>query len=569
MASPASRRCASAAVRALSAALLAVVGCRIQEGVDTARVGGSGGSAVQIVGAQYFVSAAGGGDETFEVFLHNRSGAVVQLGRVFLDGRELPVPADGSSVEALRRFDFGFGGSRAAKSLRNRKDDDVRWFQFYPSTALPPGGHCSLQVNFRGRTRPRSIGVEADGGIVAAEAPRDASPGRAVQFMGFDSALAHAYVLLSPGRPPASVSAFGVPARMRVLETDHGCAPCAVVVDLPRRPAPGEAVLLEFLFHGGAVRRALVRPMPGVVCEATSHLDDDSPLPDDARKRFCFDGSMSVWRIPVDPLCDDVRAKERGFSAAMCLARRRGRAEKEPWRLCGVDFCTALYCPEVWNIYAPMADAVFSKPYRLHWGRNASSFVEEEDAQIADTVRICAPRPVIWVPDRFRRGRALAGDEFSLLAWTALMRGARGVRCHHWKNSAEDPFSGDSGLAEAVAKFTADFRRLRPLVEKLIPVRSSEDRTSHVRTLEGWCGDSGMMLLVRRDAHGADAGAAAEVRCRLPKWLAFGSAVDPLSGKGVDCVVSGRDLSMRLSGAEPFRLVWIPNEIAVDGGQGG
>ena len=188
-------------------------------------------------------------------------------------------------------------------------------------------------------------------------------------------------------------------------------------------------------------------------------------------------------------------------------------------------------------------------------------------------VRSASPRPVAWVPDRFRRAAELDGREFVLLAWCALLRGVRAVRCHHWKNDPLRPFDGNPGLEDAWVRFNRDFRRLRPRLERLIPARGWSDRNARIAVLEGWCAADGVLLLVRNLDY--DNGLMSLARPRAhpfvstrregvtfgftaPKWLMPGTAVDALDGSPVASTFAGGLVSVRLEELCDFRLVWIP-----------
>ena len=127
---------------------------------------------VSVAAARYFPTDDGKGDETYEVVLRNGTAAPVELSAALLDGRELK-SADVAAAAALKSFSFDVGGRSAAqRRVRNPSDPDVRWWQFYPSPTIPPGGFASFMVNFIGSTKPHSLELRtADGTAICHKIP--------------------------------------------------------------------------------------------------------------------------------------------------------------------------------------------------------------------------------------------------------------------------------------------------------------------------------------------------------------------------------------------------------------
>ncbi len=560
-------------------ALTPLVGCRSHVSPPRGRAAGS--TPVSVVSAHYFNTGDGECDETYEVVLRNDGDKPVSLCSALLDGRELKSPGP-AAVAALKTFSFDVGRRSAAQGrVRNPSDPDVRWWQFYPSPTIPPRGYASFMANFIGLTKPHSLDVRiADGEAVRHQILRRAPGCRSITYLGFAGDGRMALVRHSNGGPPCCASVNGeAVADARMLSPSNAGLPGGVVIPLARPVKKGDPVFVELSFPDGSRASAFVRAMPGVYSVAPFGNHDDEPLPADVRRRFGFDDVLAVHRLPHDVACDDTRTKEHGASAAACLASRKAYFSAHPDELSGVDFCTGLYTG-VWSIYAPMADAVFSKPYRLHWGQVPARFMEEEDAMVGAVVGRVAPRPVAWVPERFRRMVELEGREFEQLAWCALLRGVRIVRCHHWKNDLSRPFDGNPGLEEAWIRFNAGFRRMRPRLERLIPARSWTDRGARLAVLEGWCADDGVLLLVRnldydngltmlsRPRAHAFAPARREAvsfEYAPPKWLRPCAAVDALDGSPVVSTPSLGRLSLRIDGLGDFRLVWMPTRPRSDG----
>ena len=311
--------------------------------------------------------------------------------------------------------------------------------------------------------------------------------------------------------------------------------------------------------------------MLGACTVAPNGKSDSEPLDENVRNHYGFDPTLRLYRIPYDVACSDKKSGIRGMNAQSVVAARIKRYASVPDGLSGVDFCTGLY-PEVWNIYSQIGDVVISKPYKLHWGVTPQRFIDEEDAFISDVVANVAPRPVIWVPERFRWARELDGKEFETLAWCAFMRGVRGMRVHHWFNSRTEPFAGNQGLADAMRKFNSDFNRLRPVLERSIPMRCHERRDKRIMIYESWCGDEGVLLLVRNLRYdvGLDVKTKGRMRpysvkplsrCRfklpMPKWFNPVRAADPLSGEEIFFKMQSGTCELFFENLQSYKLIWI------------
>ena len=244
--------------------LLGFLGCRSEVSVvgdDAVRA-----APISVADARYFPIGDGKGDETYEVVLRNDGDKPVSLCSALLDGRELKSP-DLAAATALKSFSFDVGGrSTAQKRIRNPFDPDVRWWQFYPSPTIPPGGFASFMVNFIGSTKPHSLELRtADGTTLRHKIPRRVSGGRAITYLGFTGDGSTALVRHSKGAPPCGVSVNGNDvAGARTLSPSNAGLPGGVVVPLERPVAKGDIVFVELTFPGGVRASAFVRAMPGV-----------------------------------------------------------------------------------------------------------------------------------------------------------------------------------------------------------------------------------------------------------------------------------------------------------------
>lgn len=142
------------------------------------------------------------------------------------------------------------------------------------------------------------------------------------------------------------------------------------------------------------------------------------------------------------------------------------------------------------------------------------------------------------------------------------MRGARGVRIHHWFDGSADPFASDPSLGDAVRRLCAGVRARRGVVESLVPIRSREVCRGRVSVVESWSPGRGVLLLVRRvelrskRMHGMPA-EPLELDVPVPDWLAPSGAEDFLSGEPVGMEASNGSVRLSLRAFGSFMLVWL------------
>jgi len=549
--------------------LAIVAGC--QTTCDRVSASSAASNYVSVAAVRYMASVGGVGAETVEVVVRNGTKKPVSFVKAELDGVELPkiVPSVQSALDAFRRGAVGGRvGQPAVPSVAG-----VRWWQFYPSPDIKAGGYASFQFNFMERSRPCRLALTTSSGeSLSVHIPRYSKPKRRVEFLSFSGDGSVMSIRYSKGAPPVSVSVNGkrIERFINLGATASG-HPGAVVAGLPVPPKEGDGMFVELEFPDGVKSSVFIRAMLGVCTVAPNGKSDSEPLEEGERKLYGFDPSMRIFRLPYDVACSDKKSGIHGMNAQSAVAAHMKRYASVPDGLSGIDFCTGLY-PEVWNIYSQIGDVVISKPYKLHWGVTPQRFIDEEDAFISDVVANVAPRPVIWVPERFRWARELDGKEFETLAWCAFMRGVRGMRVHHWFNSRTEPFAGNQGLADAMRKFNSDFNRLRPVLERSIPMRCHERRDSRIKIYESWCGDEGVLLLVRNLRYdvGLDVKTKGRMRpysvkplsrCRfklpMPKWFNPVRAADPLSGEEIFFKMQSGMCELFFENLQSYKLIWI------------
>ena len=531
-----------------------------------------------ILGVQYVASTGNAGCETVEVFIVNPTASPVTFTNAVLDGIRLPPLEEAAARQAAKGFRFDIGGRAVAPPPPAALDERAAWWQFYPSPTIPAGGSALFQVNFRnaaGKSRPYPLTLAADDGTVLdAAIPHYMPPARRITAAAWAPDGRTLNIQYTRGAAPTNVLINGTaPAGFRTLAAAGQGGPGAVAVPLGKPIAQGAAVLIELDFGAEGVRRAFLRASPGILLDA-SGVDHSKQLPKSVRQEYGLDDVSTVYVLPYDVVCDDTRAGRHGHSAPDAAVARLKAYRDDPARLSGVDFCTALY-PSVWNIYAPLADAVVTKPYQLHWGPDPARFIEGEDELIARAVAAAAPRPAVWIPERFARNRHLEGEELKVLAWTALLRGIKGIRCNHWKNSADKPFLNCPGTGEALKALNADIRRVRAVLSPLLPHAARHIREQRLTLYEGWCGDAGVLLLARNmryatDEEPDDSGRSPRFHVDVsedvplaftpPPWLKPGPPVDLLTGERLPTAEGARGaLTITLPSLASHRLVWIPN----------
>ena len=151
-------RCLPCFVWLVAAAIVAaifVAGCISQDPAGDGAAGRT--NPLEVASIRHFPTDDGAEDETHEVVMRNGGDSPVTMSAALVDGRELKSAA-ASAATALKSFSFDVGGRSAApRRVRNPSDPDVRWWQFYPSPAVPPGGFVSFMANLRGRPKPHSF----------------------------------------------------------------------------------------------------------------------------------------------------------------------------------------------------------------------------------------------------------------------------------------------------------------------------------------------------------------------------------------------------------------------------
>ncbi len=555
-------------------AMAAISGCVTRPPGDTWR---NRSSAPFVAGIQYAAETGNAGCETVEVYLVNPGTQAVTFTNAVLDGLALPSLDDPARRQIARRFQFDIGGRSVAAPRTVEDDPRACWWQFQPSATLAPGEAAVFQINFRNESGysqryPLQL-FASDGTVLDVVIPRYAPDNRRITVVTWPENSDTVVIQHTGEQPPDTVCVNGREMKFRVLSPAVKGQSGAVITQGEKPFRQGQTLLIELHF-GTEIRRAFCRAIPNILIDGGG-WNNAERLADNIRHEYQLDDHPWLTLLPFDVACDDTRAKKHGNSAVDVIAARVKAYEHAPERLSGVDFCTALYA-SIWNIYAPIADAVVVKPYQLHWGAQPSRFIEREEEHIARAVNAASPRATVWIPERFKRNRHVEGGELKVLAWTALLRGVKGIRYHYWKNSADNPFEECPDLGAAMKELNAEIRNIRPILSPLIPAGKKEDRTHFLNIYQGWSGDAGVLLLVRNmryttDEEPNDNGksprfnvqnvANVPVSFTPPPWLKKARPpVDPLSGAPIPCAVSDSGaMTMTLGSLDAFQLIWIAN----------
>ena len=454
----------------LALALLAGGGC--------ARLRPSGSASdegIRVSGVQYAVAAMPeAGDCTVEVYLENRGSRPVTFAGADLDGEALPDPRSADIERLAGHFSLQLHEGGLSLPLPPPVlDERVNWWQFYPSAVIPPGGTILFQVNLAGASdAPRRLDIRSsDGKVYPASLPRYTPPPVRLLAATWRDDYRRMYVQYTGTQAPLEsleIDGVRVPS-LQPLPPARAGQPAAVAFDPPRPPRRGDTVAMTLRFADGAERRALVRAVSGIMLDAPRGWEQDKLLPAAVRAAYGLDDDPAIAYLPFDVTCGDTRAGRHGAAAMSVALARRRLLDSQPDRLSGVEYCTAIY-RSIWNIYGPIADAVFIKPYQLHWGPDATRFIELEQDRMLLARASAAPRPFVWVPERYKRQRHIEGEELRVMGWSALALGAKGIRYHFWMNDPDAPFRECPDLGEGMKVLNAEVARLRPLLGPLVPV---------------------------------------------------------------------------------------------------
>ena len=511
--------------------------------------------AARIASATFRPVEPGSRRATAEVVLRNGGPTPVTVTNVWLGGVALGTTPRVSASRLASAFTFDVGGASVAPKAAGAPPEPP-WWCFTPSRTVPPGGYAAFRLSLdpeASAAREVVFGVAGGAPVTASLPRRPVAPRHPVTAFALASDGRRAVVSYKGRAALENLFVNGLPTAFRLLRPANAGRPSAAVFDMPagHAVAAGDPLFLELSFADGTETRAFLRALPGVTFDAVAAFgpDGDRMLEGDAAVRLGFDAQPRVSRLPLDPLCADQKAGRPGAVAADVAAAATRLRESRPGLLAGVDHCASLGNGDL-GLYALLGDAVVLKPYQLHWGADRRDFMGREGDAVARAVSLAAPLPVLWVPERFQAARSLTGVELRDEAWEALLRGARGVRCHH---TADGSFERRPEIRGAFVRLGREIAALRPRLELCVP--ASHTDSDGLSVSEAWSGDGGVLLFVRADAPGP-----VRFTYALPPWLSPASVADPLDPSAKPAVVrNGARLAVTLDSAKPGRLLWIAN----------
>ncbi len=536
---------------------------------------------IVVAGIQYSVSTGNNpGYNTVEIYIENNGAHPVTFITGELEGFELPRLDAAAARKMAHLIKFPLSGDEHAPVDFGAlpPDSPITWWQIYPDPIVAPGAAVVCRINLRGSSASHRKLVlrDAAGEAYPIRLPRFTQPQQRILAVTWSLDYRRMFVQYDSGRSSLKDIAMNrqTVGGYTVLQgARSGMAEVAALTP-PVGLKRGDPVDLHLRFADGSERRAHIRAAAGIMLDAPWGWRRSQTLPPEQLAAYHLDADPAIGYLPYDVACGDTRAKSHGAAAMTVADARQDAWLRQPDRLSGVEFCTAIY-GSIWNIYAPMTDAVFIKPYQLHWGPDASRFIEHEEDRIATAQTAAAPRPAVWVPERYKRNRHIEGEELRVMAWMALARGVKGIRYHFWMNDRDAPFRESPGLGTAMQAVNAEIKQLESILGPLLLADTRLDRHQMIKVYESWSGDNGILLLVRNMNYRTDAqadNAGHEPRFRvtpsenvavsldLPPWMTPGNIVDPLGGETLSHEQNDRTLSINLPGLDAYSLIWVEND---------
>lgn len=503
-----------------------------------------------------------GADSPFdvvEVYLVNTGATTRAFTSVTLGDR----PLRAVRTDAMAGANLELEGRQVRLDPDPAADPDVAWWQFYPGAEVPPGQTTVLTVCFRHQIPVPALLVARDSAGGRVETPltrRRFGPEPRISAVTFERDFSRVYVQCdAPAKHPAALwlNGWSVPA-VRRLDGANARVPVLLCALPPFPIAAGMPLDVRVRFDDGSERRALVRAFAGISLDVADNLTTGIAHPGDLQ----LDPAPPVRIIPVDAVCSDLNSGRPGAAAWNVIAERQRTWRRRPDLLTGFVFCTAV-TRDSWNIYGPIADAVYSKTYRHGWGTNPDRFLNEEQDLVVRTRTAAAPRPFLYIPERFERhGRHITPEELRVICWSAVAAGAKGVRYHFGMNP--HGFADTPALIPAIVDFDRVVRKWEGRLAPVAPVSDEiqgDEKTGYVRVLTGWAGDRGIFFCVRNQNCGAfPAGAPpprrnVRVALDIPAWCRGAQISDLESGATLSDSKPGRT-NIVLPELATCRLLW-------------
>lgn len=512
--------------------------------------------AVRVSGQYRPTMVPGVGCVTYEAYLTNNSRGPLAFTAASLDGHD----------------------------LWKDKPANVIWFQFYPTTDLARGQTIVFQICFR--EAPKKLQRlelrDFTEGLTTVPIPSFHLPKRFITAVTYSGDFRRVFVQVETGGAvPAVIEVNGrtVKSFSRLAGGDAPKDVEMLAFDAPFRIGSGMPLHVRVLFLGGGYCHSLVRALGGIVLDGFS-VTGAPPPPE---LGLDADPAVVLLKSPAsgDVACSDVKARTDGANAPAATAARFNAFRSDPTHLSAIHYCTGTYTC-LWAIYGAVPDAVLVNPYSFGYTPTVSRFIEEELQYIRRGRESIRPRPLLYIPETCRRHqRFLEAPELQVLAWSAILEGAKGLKYFHF-----DSDSGNTGLLKsptltaAVQDLNAQVRERNSLLVPLVLVSTSTVKTggASMEITQAWAGDAGVLLLLRNldyktDGEDDQMGKAprfvvkgtsdVSIHVGLPEWLSCTEAVDFLTGEQLCPIPAGtRAVDIRIGRLDAMRLVWIPGRKA-------
>lgn len=510
------------------------------------------------------------GHAVYEVYLTNVGDEPIVFKTAEIDDYSLDLGPSEPIANLFKGRELPHSGARISPQLP--ADTPIIWSQMYPQPELAPGQAVSFQVCI-----DQSVGSGQQNLVLKDGQQNDyefvlpaanlSSEMPAITMITSSLDKDRLYVKCQSSQPVNALWLNNVEQDgVKVLEDP--ALPSTYLLEVPLADAPdaGQPLAIRVSFEDGTIRQTLIRYLHGI--SLTS-----SRLPETLHSRdLNLDDPARVLMLPGDVVCDDIRNGRVGHSARMMMHFRSQIYDESPHVLTGIGYCTPTGVSH-WNVYGATSDLVFSHTYQFGWGARLRWFIEDEEEHILNAQKVAAPRPVIWIPDPFRRrGRFMTFKEMEIQTWMVLMNGGKGVR---WLTG---DFHNDKQIArfwpnyyEWLTGFCKQIREIEPMLAAAVPmqVRIEGESTSRRKIYTAWSGRQGVLLFVRNLSYKSPSprGVATytpqgplTISCSLPDWMISNRARNLLTGEPVRLEVNGNTIELALDNLGDYLLVWLPNE---------
>ncbi len=465
---------------------------------------------------------------------------------------------------------------------------DVVWYQCYPTTDIAVGQTIVFQICFRSTPQKRQKLEFRDftEGRTLVSVPPWRLPRRFVTAITYSKDYRRMFVQVQgTGIAPMDLRVNGRSARnlQRLTAGDGASHLDLFAFDAPVKIKTGMPLHVRVMYHDGESCQAMVRAMSGVLLDAYAATGMKPPA------ELGLDADPAATLITKagngDVACEDVKAgRQHGFHAPVAAEERLNAFRRDSARLSAIHYCTGSYTA-LWAIYGGVPDALFVNPYSFGHSPDAVHFIENEIAYIRRGRESIRPRPLLYIPETCLRGsRFLETSELQVLAWSALLEGAKGLKYFHYNietNGRREGMESSPLLYAGVRELDAQLRARADILGMLIPVSTGRVPAGpgKAEVTQAWAGDAGLLILVRNlnyttDGSDDQMGEAPRfavqpvlgfsLRIELPPWLKCSEAVDFLTGESVCRIAEGSSTTdIEVGRLDALRLLWLP-DVRVD-----